>query len=191
MHFILMIQQAAQNPVTPDQLQQASFGFYGLGSILMISIAVLAVAGALHLLTMVVAPDLTARSCNALRQRSFLSFAAGGGIAIAMLLGGALCKALPVLGIPWALMATLLGTLGLAAASEDLGRRLFWTCGGEGNRATHILSGWAVMGLASSVPFLGWFVIAPYLVLSGVGSIVVGMVTARPPKSPSVDIEIR
>ncbi len=192
MQFLMMIQDKPQQ-LTPEQVTQMTAGFHWLGFVLMATFGIVALGGALQLLAMVIAPDLTSRSSGALRRRNFVSFAVGAGIALAMIAGGVACKAVPILAIPWIAIAASLAGIGLTSASEDLGRRIFWTCGREGNRATHILSGWSVMALASCVPVLGWFVIGPYLIFSGFGSVVVGLFTGREeaPRRPPVDIEIR
>jgi hypothetical protein len=71
------------------------------------------------------------------------------------------------------------------AAAEDIGRRLFWACGKEGSRASHLASGWLVFAFGACFPVLGWFVILPYVSLSGLGSVVMGMLPSRKPASVS------
>ena len=196
MHLLMMLQEKPAQQLTPEQVTQITAGFHWIGFVLMATLGIVAVGGALQLLAMVIAPDMTSRSSGALRRHNFVSFAVGAAIGLAMIAAGAVCKAIPILALPWIAIASTLGGVGLTAASEDLGRRLFWTCGREGNRATHILSGWSVMALASCLPVLGWFVIAPYLVFSGIGSVAVGLFTGRgepsgrPPR-PDVELEIR
>lgn len=192
MNLLLMVQD--KPGPTPDQLAQMQMGFQWVGFVLMTTVLSISVLSALWMLTMVVAPDLTARNAAALRNRNFTSFAAGGGIAIGMLILAIPIQAVPIVGLPWVVMATILAVLGLTATSEDVGRRLFWACGRDGNRAVHILCGWTVTSLACAVPVLGWFVIAPYAVLSGVGSVAVGLFSGRPEngrRDPGVDLEIR
>ena len=194
MNLLMLIQDAVTQPTPEQNLLQAQTGFFGLGFAVLASLAITAVLGGLFLLTMVVAPDLTARCSGALRQRNMTSFAAGGAILITMLLAGIVVKAVPILAIPWVITGTVLYLLGMTAASEDVGRRLFWTCGRDGNRALHVMSGWVVCALACCVPVIGWFVIAPYLILSGAGSLIVGVFTGAPEgpaRREGVDIEIQ
>jgi hypothetical protein len=79
--------------------------------------------------------------------------------------------------------------LALAAAAEDIGRRLYWACGKEGSRASHLASGWLVFAFGACFPVLGWFVILPYVSLSGLGSVLVGMLPPRRAASEAKDIE--
>jgi hypothetical protein len=194
MNLLMLIQDAVTQPTPEQNLLQAQTGFFGLGFVVIASLAATAVLGGLFLMTMVVAPDLTARCSGALRHRNLTSFATGGAILIAMLLAGAVCKALPILAIPWVIVATVLYLVGVTAASEDVGRRLFWACGRDGNRALHVISGWTVCALACCVPVVGWFVVAPYLVLSGAGSLIVGFFTGAPEapgrrETPEIEIQ--
>ena len=79
--------------------------------------------------------------------------------------------------------------LAFAAAAEDIGRRLFWACGKEGSRASHLASGWLVFAFGACFPVLGWFVILPYVSLSALGSVVMGMLPSRKPASELKDIQ--
>ncbi len=76
-------------------------------------------------------------------------------------------------------LSGLLVLVGWTAAAEDIGRRAFGVSGREGTRATHLASGWLIFAFASVFPFLGWFVIFPYVTLSGVGSIFVSLLAGK------------
>lgn len=143
-------------------------------------------------MTMVIAPNATHRFAGALRERNVLSFFAGLGTAIVMLGLLAVTQGAPGLTV---LLSAVFGAAlipALAAGSEDVGRRLFWACGKEGSRASHLASGWLVFAFGSSFPVIGWFLIFPYVALSGLGSLVVGALSSRggPASSPkAADIE--
>ena len=55
--------------------------------------------------------------------------------------------------------------------------------------AAHLASGWLVFAFGACFPVLGWFVILPYVTLSGLGSVVVGAFPARASATPVKDIE--
>jgi hypothetical protein len=173
----------------PDP-QQA---FYGV--IFLVFAAVLGVALIVSLLgilsmTLVVAPNATQRFAGALRERNVRSFFAG--LPVLLLFGGAgaVTHRAPAL---FAVVSVAFGValvLGFAAAAEDIGRRLFWSCGKEGSRASHLAVGWLVFAFGSLFPVLGWFLILPWVSLSGLGSIVVGALSAPPAAAPvSKDVE--
>jgi hypothetical protein len=147
-------------------------GFAVLGSALLLG---------LMMLLQATAPDLVARSAAGLRERPYLSL--GAGIALAACLGTLARFAAPA--APFALaIFTGLGLFGLAATSENLGRRIAWISGKEGARFSHLVTGWLVFAGASCVPYVGWLLILPWGVLSGLGSLVVGL-AVRPAPPPS------
>jgi hypothetical protein len=134
-------------------------------------------------MTLAIAPNATLRFSSALRERNILSFFAGLGVTLGTVLLLALTHKVH------ALAATIFAGFGVAlipafaAGAEDVGRRLFWACGKEGSRASHLASGWLVFAFGSLVPWVGWCLIFPYVTLSGLGSLVVGLFTApRPPR---------
>lgn len=163
-------------------IHQAQEAFYGMGTLLFFMIAVVVAAAAfLGVLWMVmaVAPGLTQRSAEALGRRNFVSFLAGLPFFGLLILFGLLGKVAPAAGGLGVLALSVFFLVGLAAASEDIGRRLFWACGREGSRASHLAAGWALFFCAAWLPFVGWFVVLPYFAFAGLGSIVVGMVSSR------------
>ena len=141
-------------------------------------ISIVSLLGILSM-TLVVAPNATQRISVALRERNVASFFTGIPILGFFGLTTAIFHKSQVLVAVNLLVFGVILILALAAAAEDIGRRLFWACGKEGSRASHLASGWLVFAFAACFPVLGWFVILPYVTLSGLGSVLVGML---PPK---------
>jgi hypothetical protein len=164
----------------PDP-QQA---FYGV--IFLVFAAVLGVALIVSLLgilsmTLVVAPNATQRFAGALRERNFRSFFAGIPVLLLFGVAGALTQgAAPLFSVVAVAFGVTL-VLAFAAAAEDIGRRLFWSCGKEGSRIAHLSAGWLVFAFGSLFPVIGWFLILPWVSLSGLGSIVVGALSSTAP----------
>lgn len=149
--------------------------FFGVVSIVMGSAFLVTALLGMLFMTVVVAPNLTQRFSTTLRERNIVSAAVGLpvfiGFSVLTALGGALTPALgAVVGL--AFVITIL--VGLAAAAEDIGRRLYWACGREGTRASHLAAGWLIVATGALFPVIGWFLILPWVTLSGLGSIVVG-----------------
>lgn len=167
---------------TLEQVQQA---FYGTGSVVFLFAAgtalIVSMLGILYM-TLVVAPNLTQRFSGALRERNVLSFLAG--IPVLLGFGGvvAVTHAVPAITAVTAVAFGVTLILAFASAAEDIGRRLWWACGKEGSRATHLAAGWLVFSFGSLVPVIGWFIILPYVSLSGLGSIVIGAFSRREKK---------
>lgn len=165
-------------------LEESQKAFYGTGFVAFAAIlgvaSIFSYLGILYM-AMVVAPNVTQRFSGALRERNVRSFFVGLPVTGGFLLLAALFQQAPILMAVTALLGGATAVLGLAAASEDVGRRLYWACGKEGTRASHLASGWLVLAFASCVPVLGWFVIFPYVFLSGVGSVVVGSFSRKGP----------
>ena len=139
---------------------------------------VVALLGMLFM-TMVVAPGLTQRFSTTLRERNAKSFFMGIpvilGLGTLTALGAAVNPGLGAVALMGSVVTLLVG---LAAAAEDVGRRLYWTCGKEGSRASHLAAGWLIVATGMLFPIVGWFLILPWVVSSGLGSIVLG--TLRP-----------
>jgi len=142
-------------------------------------------------MTIAIAPHATQKFSGALREHNIKSFFAGLGSAVVMLAVLAVTHRAQGLKI---LLMTLFGAAlipAFAAGAEDIGRRLFWASGKEGSRASHLASGWLVFAFGSIFPVIGWFLIFPYVTLSGLGSIVVGGLSSTRPQAglPTRDIE--
>ena len=181
---------AAMGPHLDDN-QKMFFAFGFLSSAFAVGTAAIVSLLGIYFMTMVIAPNATQRFSGALREHNIKSFFSGLGVTVLMLALLALAHRSQPASI---LILTLFGAAlipSFAASSEDIGRRLFWACGKEGSRASHLASGWLVFAFGSLFPVIGWFVIFPYVTLSGLGSIVVGAFSSRRPAAapPSQDIE--
>ncbi len=174
-----------------DDTQKAFFAFGFLSSAFAVGTAAIVSLLGIYFMTMVIAPNATQRFSGALREHNVKSFFAGLGITVVELVLLAFAHHSQAVCI---LLLTLFGAAlipSFAASSEDIGRRLFWACGKEGSRAAHLSSGWLVFAFGSLFPVIGWFVIFPYVTLSGLGSLVVGAFSSRRPAAagPAQDIE--
>jgi len=182
----------AQAAIDASQPEQAQIFFHSMGglaaSFIVGAAGIVSLLGILFM-TMVVAPNATQRSSVALRERNIASFFAGIPVLGIFGLTTALVHKAQVLVAINLLVFGVILIVSLAAAAEDIGRRLYWACGKEGTRASHLASGWLVFAFAASVPVLGWFVILPYVSLSGLGSVVMGMLPGRKSASEMKDIE--
>jgi hypothetical protein len=175
----LMASLAADGP----QLKDLQNAYFGLGTVafafMAATAAIVSLLGILYM-TLVVAPNATQRFSGALRERNLASLLTGVPVAGAFLLAGAAThRAEALAGLSLLAFGVAL-ILAFAAAAEDAGRRLFWACGREGSRASHLAAGWLVLAFGSLFPVIGWFLILPYAVLSGLGSLVIGAFPRRP-----------
>ena len=173
----------------PQDLQNMFMGTGFLAASFIVGAAGIVSLLGILFMTMVVAPNATQRISGALRDRNILSFFAGIPVAGVFGLITALVHKSQLLVAVNLLAFSVVLILAFAAAAEDIGRRLFWACGKEGSRASHLASGWLVFAFGACFPVLGWFVILPYVSLSGLGSVVVGALPARKAVSPANDIE--
>lgn len=173
----------------PEDLQKM---FMGMGFIASAAIAgaaaIVSLLGILYM-TLVVAPNATQRLSGALRERNILSFFAGIPVVGFFAVTGAVVQRSGALSALNAVAFGVLLVLAFAAAAEDIGRRLYWACGKEGSRASHLASGWLVFAFGALFPILGWFVILPWVSLSGLGSVLVGLLPSRKAADPMKDIE--
>jgi hypothetical protein len=173
----------------PEEVQNMFMSMGTLAASYMVGFAgIVSLLGILYM-TMVVAPNATQRLSGALRERNVLSFFAGIPVVGFFGLITAIVHRHQVLVAANLLAFSVILILAFAAAAEDIGRRLFWACGKEGSRAAHLASGWLVFAFGACFPVLGWFVILPYVSLSGLGSVVVGALPARRPAAPANEIE--
>jgi hypothetical protein len=181
--------QAACDASTNQGLQDhvLNMGALALSSIVG-TVAIVSFLGILYM-TMVVAPNATQRFSVALRERNVASFFAGVPILGFFGVTTAILQKAQILVAINLLVFGVIAILAYASAAEDIGRRLFWACGKEGSRASHLASGWLVFAFASCFPVIGWFVILPYVTLSGLGSVVVGMLPAKKAAAEIKDIE--
>lgn len=169
-----MIQEAIQTQPSPaDAFHQTGALFHWAGAATITAAFAAAALLGLLTMTMVVAPGITSRCTAALRERNFLSFLAGALLLAVFLVVGHVGQKFPPIGLAAASGFTVLLLLGLSAAAEDLGRRLAWVSGREGTRASHLVRGWLIFAASACVPVIGWFIVLPYVALSGLGSVLV------------------
>ncbi len=173
-----MIASMGHGP-NPQDLQNLFMGTGFLASsFVVVGAGIVSLLGILYM-TMVVAPNATARLSGALRERNILSFFAGFPVVgVFAVFAGVFHRSGPLTVVNLVAFSVVL-LVGFASAAEDIGRRLYWACGKEGSRAGHLATGWIVFSLGSLFPIIGWFVILPYVTLSGLGSIVVGILPSR------------
>lgn len=186
MEAMMMTAAAAIDGSTPPDVQNLFMSVGALAASFIVGTAgIVSLLGILYM-TMVVAPNATQRISGALRERNVASFFAGIPILGFFALTTAIVHKSQVLVSANFLVFGVVLILAFAAAAEDIGRRLYWACGKEGSRASHLASGWLVFAFGACFPVLGWFVILPYVSLSGLGSVVVGML---PPKKATGEIK--
>jgi hypothetical protein len=163
-----------------DELRQA---FFGLGFVVLgfaaASALIVSLLGILYM-AVVVAPNATQRFAGALRERNLASLLTGLPVMGVFAFAGAITHRTPALSGISVLIFAVSVILAFAAAAEDVGRRLFWACGREGSRAAQLATGWLVLSFGSLFPVIGWFLILPYALLSGLGSLVIGSFPRRP-----------
>ena len=155
-----------------QELQEAALWFFGIAGWAVVLLVLAAMMLGLMFFVLIVAPEASRRCGQTLARRNIASFVMGLPITGLALLGVAVLSHIsePIGALAFAGVGLILA-FGATVAGEDLGRRLFYACGREGNRATRLLVGWPLLFVASLVPIVGWFLIFPYVVGSGVGSI--------------------
>ena len=166
------------------QLEESAIWFFGVaGAAVMLVLAAAGILGLLYFI-LILAPQATQRCGRTLADRNFASFLTGIPLVlVAAVVTVMLAQTGPFLGALSLVGASLVILFGATAASEDLGRRLYFVSGKLGNRSQHLLVGWIIFVLASSLPLVGWFVILPYVLSSGVGSIVLSALRRTPPEA--------
>jgi hypothetical protein len=163
-----------------DELRHA---FFGLGFVVLAfaaaSALIVSLLGILYM-AVVVAPNATQRFSGALRERNLASLLTGLPVMGVFAVSGAIThRSAGLSGVAFLVFAVSV-ILAFTAAAEDVGRRLFWACGREGSRAAQLATGWLVLAFGSLFPVIGWFLILPYALLSGLGSLVLGSFPRRP-----------
>jgi hypothetical protein len=184
-----LMAQAAVDASNPEQAQIFFHSMGGLAAAFIVGAAGIVSLLGILFMTMVVAPNATQKISGALRERNIASFFAGIPVLGLFGLTTAIVHKSQLLVAVNGLVFGVVLILAFAAAAEDIGRRLFWACGKEGSRASHLASGWLVFAFGACFPVLGWFVILPYVSLSGLGSVVVGNLPGRKSASEMKDIE--
>ncbi len=153
---------------------QTGSAFFWVGFLLISAAGSGALLLGLLVLLQSTAPDLLKRANGALREHPFVS--AGLGLALTAGLAGlaALGRSVPPAGAFAVGAFATLDLFGLAATAENLGRRVAWISGREGSRLSNLALGWLVFFGAACVPYVGWLLVLPWGVASGLGALVLG-----------------
>lgn len=153
--------------------------FFVLSALLLMVPAVLGVI----MITVVAIPDITAKIAMQAQRRNLLSLLMG---ILLFAIFAALCRFVPVLAPFILVLFVSLLLIGLPATVENLGRSLSLRLRGEEtSRFKAIVTGWLVYAFGAMAPFVGWFVILPYIPLSSIGAVVVSLAAKSEIKSPA------
>lgn len=185
MNLALLAASAAPDQNAREAFLGMGFAFFSLGVAILLTLSLLGVL----FLTLAIAPGATQRFSAALRERNLLSFFAGIPVLGVFALGAAALRNHPAPAFVLAVLFGIALLLAFAAAAEDIGRRLFWATGKDGSRAAHLAAGWIVFAFGALFPIVGWFLVLPYVSLSGLGSLVVSFFRPGPaePEPPGAD----
>jgi hypothetical protein len=140
----------------------------------LVGLCLIAAMAGLMVLVLAVAPNLTHRVTGALRMRGPVSFLIGIGVALILAVSWGLFQHVPGVNVLVAAVALVAYILALEASSEALGRKLALIAGKDTSRVSQVFWGWVTLAFASCVPIVGWFVILPYSIVSGMGAVLVG-----------------
>ena len=134
---------------------------------------------ALLILATILCPRFTERVSDELKMRHLKCFLLGLVNVVFLIILVAVSRGILVIIVgPVLFILIILGWVGIA---DDLGRRMLRLINKEGNRLTRITFGWLVLFFSSIVPVVGWFIIFPYLTLSGCGAFVIALVGKKKP----------
>ncbi|HZN62795.1 MAG TPA: hypothetical protein VFC90_10370 [Planctomycetota bacterium] len=125
------------------------------------------------------APDFLARASGALRERPLVSLGLGVALVAGLVGLAAVGKSVPPVGAFAVGTFATLGLFALAASAEHLGRRVAWISGRDGSRVSNLAIGWLVLFGASCVPYVGWFLVLPWALTSGLGALALGVSRPR------------
>jgi hypothetical protein len=168
--WMLLFQETAD----PGKGDQALTGLVHIIGITVVSLGSMATLTGLLTLVTAMAPNITYRAAYCLRTKTLFSFLVGVAALVVLLLGGAVTHQVPALSVVVLAISTLASVLAMGTTSEVLGRKLAVLSGREGSRISHLFWGWLTYAFASGVPVIGWFVIFPYGLISGLGAVVLG-----------------
>lgn len=164
----------------PEQkLREAVAGFVAVGAYL--GAATVAYAGGLGLilLTVFLAPGITDRGAGQVQASPFRCFLVGLAAWLALVLLLKTAEQAHILAAAVVPLGVLLAVGGCVAVAQDLGRRAFVQAGRTGSRLGRVAAGWGIFIAAALLPFLGWLVLLPVLVVTGSGGFLVAL-AARP-----------
>lgn len=150
-------------------------GFHLAGSILAVAAVVYACVLALLLLTVFQAPGITQRGSERVQSSPYRSLLAGAAAVVVVAFLGVLSQRVGPVIVLFLPVFFMLMVGGIAVVAQDVGRRVFDLGGRSGSRLGRMAAGWAVCLLASSIPYLGWFVIGPILLTMGAGGFVLSL----------------
>lgn len=165
---------ALQETSVHSKADQALNGLLHVMGISALAVGTVASMAGLLALVLAIAPNVTYRAANAMRLRGFVSFLAGAGATIVLVLAAAVTAKAEPLNVVVAAVATVAAILALGATSEVLGRKLAVIAGRDTSRVSQLMWGWLTFAFASGVPVLGWFVILPYGIVAGMGAVILG-----------------
>ncbi|HEU4339532.1 MAG TPA: hypothetical protein VFS19_05650 [Planctomycetota bacterium] len=158
---------------------QTGSAFFWMGFLLITAAGSGALLLGLLVLLQSSTPGLIGRASGALRHRPWISTGLGAGLTVGLVGLASAGRSFPPAAAFSVSVFAGLGLFGLAAASENLGRRIAWISGREGSRASNLAFGWLVLFAAACVPYVGWFLVAPWAVTSGIGSLLVGAMGSK------------
>src|SRR5689334_5261782 len=158
---------------------QTGSAFFWMGFLLITAVGSGALLLGLLVFLQSSAPGLIGRASGALRHRPLISAGLGTGLTVGLVGLASVGRSHPPAAAFSVSVFAALGLFGLAAASENLGRRIAWISGREGSRVSNLTFGWLVLFAASCVPYVGWFLVAPWAIASGIGSLILGATTLK------------
>lgn len=132
---------------------------------------------ALHMLVVVAIPEISRKLTETTGRRPLLCFAAG--LVVTALLLAVAHAFRPAAPFVLVILAFFL-LCGLPAMATDIGRRIWALQRREATSFGSLVTGWLVFAFASLVPFVGWFLVFPWLTLTAVGSLIVSLWRVRP-----------
>src|SRR5688572_13397025 len=163
---------------------QTGSAFFWMGFLLITAAGSGALLLGLLVLLQASAPGLIGRATGSLRERPLISAGLGVALTIGLVGLASVGRSSPPAAAFSVSVFAALSLFGLAAASENLGRRIAWISGREGSRVSHLALGWIVFFAAACVPYVGWFLVAPWALTSGIGSILLGVAAPKPQSAP-------
>jgi len=168
--------QAGPDATHPaGEFLRVQHGFHLAGSILAAAVALYACMLALLLLTVFQAPGVTQRGTERVQASPYRSLLVGVAAGVVLVLLGAVAQRVGPVVVLFLPILFMLVVGGVTVIAQDIGRRVFELGGRSGSRFGRISAGWAVCLLASSIPYLGWFVIGPILLVMGAGGFVLSL----------------
>ena len=173
--------------MSPDlAFHQTGSAFFWAGFLLVAATGGCALLLGLLVLLQSSAPNLIGRADAAMRDRPLVSLGLGVALTAALIGLAALGRTVPPAGAFAVAAFATLGLFGLAANAENLGCRIAWISGREGSRLSNLVIGWLVFFSAACVPYVGWFLVLPWGLASGLGALALGFTR---PSSPQVQPE--